>query len=176
MRIFLIFFIEIRLDVRFATQPLLNSIRTFAISGVSVITPTPLAEMDFTSLFTMLKIISMSWIIRSSITLTSVPRGLNCANLCTSMNMGLSCMSCTARNAGLNLSTCPTWNFIPDSSASFTNCLASSIVLANGFSTKTCLAFLIAFSQISKCWVVGAATSIAVHASINMSASRKRGS
>jgi hypothetical protein len=68
---------EILEEVRLATQPLLNSILTLAISGVSVITPTPLAEMNFTSLFTMLRIISISWIIRSSITLTSVPLGLN---------------------------------------------------------------------------------------------------
>src|SRR5215204_3176649 len=47
-RILRIFFIEMRLDVRLATQPLLNSIRTFAISGVSVITATPFEEMAFT--------------------------------------------------------------------------------------------------------------------------------
>ena len=81
-------FIEILLEVRLATHPLLNSIRTFAISGVSVITATPLDEIFLTSLFTMLRMISISWIMRSRITLTSVPRGLNWASRCTSINMG----------------------------------------------------------------------------------------
>ena len=39
--------------------------------------------------FTRLRMISISCIIRSRITLTSVPLGLNCARRCTSMNMGL---------------------------------------------------------------------------------------
>src|SRR5918993_1403746 len=70
-RILRIFFIEMRLLVRLATHPLSNSIRTLAISGVSLITDTPFAEIDFTLLFTRLSIISMSWIMRSRITLTS---------------------------------------------------------------------------------------------------------
>src|ERR1700748_1381827 len=47
---------EMRLEVRLATQPLLNSIRTLAMSGVSVMTATPLAELLFTSLLTRLNI------------------------------------------------------------------------------------------------------------------------
>ena len=80
----------ILLLVKLATQPLLNSILTLAISGVSVSTATPLADIFLISLFTILKIISISCIIKSKITLTSVPLGLNCAKRCTSINKGLS--------------------------------------------------------------------------------------
>jgi hypothetical protein len=40
-----ILFMDILDEVRLATQPLLNSILTFAISGVSVITATPFADI-----------------------------------------------------------------------------------------------------------------------------------
>ena len=78
---FLMFFREMRLAVRFATQPFANSIRALAMSGVSLITETPLAWIFFTSDFTTLRMISISWIMRSSTTGTSVPRGLNSASL-----------------------------------------------------------------------------------------------
>ena len=54
------FFIEIRLAVRFATQPFSNSMRAFAMSGVSLITQTPLAFMFLTGELTTLKMMSIS--------------------------------------------------------------------------------------------------------------------
>ena len=54
------FLSEIRLAVKLATQPLTNSIRALAISGVSLITETPLADTFLTLDLTTLKITSMS--------------------------------------------------------------------------------------------------------------------
>ena len=54
------FFNDILLEVKLATQPFSNSIRAFAISGVSLITETPLAFTLLTFDFTTLKIMSMS--------------------------------------------------------------------------------------------------------------------
>ena len=99
------FFMEILLAVKFATQPFSNSILAFAISGVSEITEIPLACTFFTLEFTTDKIISISCIIKSKTTGTSVPLGLNSANLCVSINIGVSILSLTAVNAGLKRST-----------------------------------------------------------------------
>ena len=51
-RILRIFFCEIRLAVRLATQPPSNSRRAFAISNSSVTTGIPLAWIDITGVFT----------------------------------------------------------------------------------------------------------------------------
>ena len=52
---------------------------------------------------------SMSWIIRSSTTSTSVPRGWNGAMRCDSMNSGRSITSSSASTAALKRSRWPTW-------------------------------------------------------------------
>ena len=65
----------------------------------------------FALAFTMLSIMSMSCIIRSNITDTSVPRGLNCAKRCASINIGFTVRSFTAKKAGLKRSTWPTITF-----------------------------------------------------------------
>ena len=80
-RVFLIFFIEILLAVKLATQPFSNSILAFAISGVLLITETPDAETILTLDLTILKRMSISWIIKSCMTSTSVALPLNGATL-----------------------------------------------------------------------------------------------
>jgi hypothetical protein len=75
-RISRFFFRLMRLALRLATQPFSNSMRALAMSSVFESTLTPTLSIlrigDFTSASTM----PMSWIIRSSTTPTSVPRGL----------------------------------------------------------------------------------------------------
>ncbi|MBC7844707.1 MAG: hypothetical protein H7099_20560 [Gemmatimonadaceae bacterium] len=67
---------ETRLAVIVATAPLANSRRAFAMSSVSVSTGTPTALTSITGLPTIVATRSMSWIIRSSTTATSAPRGV----------------------------------------------------------------------------------------------------
>ena len=138
------FFIEIRLAVKLATQPFSNSILALAISGVSLITDTPLALTFFTLDCTTLKIASISCIIKSSTTGTSVPRGLNSASRWASINIGFSIMFLVAINAGLNRSTWPTCPFTLFSLAKAIISRASSTVLEIGFSMKTCFPDLMA--------------------------------
>ena len=68
----------------------------------------PIASTDTTGERTMLKIRSMSWIIRSSTTSTSVPRCLNGASRADSMKRGTVRVGCTARTAALKRSRWPT--------------------------------------------------------------------
>ncbi len=55
----------------------------------------------------------MSWIIRSRITSTSVPRGVNGASRCDSMNRGSPSTSSSAISAALKRSRWPTWRTAP---------------------------------------------------------------
>jgi len=64
-----------RLAVTFAMQPFSKRSRTFAMSSLLLKIGTPTARMSTTLDFTRCRMISRSWIIRSRITLTSVPRG-----------------------------------------------------------------------------------------------------
>ena len=57
---FLIFFNEILLAVKLATQPFLNSTLALVMSGVLLITLTPFALTSITSDFTTFNTISMS--------------------------------------------------------------------------------------------------------------------
>ena len=77
-----------RLAVTSATQPFAKRMRAFAMSISSVNTGAPIASIDAIGERTMCSIRSMSWIMRSSTTLTSVPRGLNGASRFDSMKRG----------------------------------------------------------------------------------------
>ena len=169
------FFKLIRLAVRLATQPFSNVIRALAMSGLSLTTATPLACTFFTGDPTTVSTMSMSWIIRSSTTLTSVPRGLNCARRCVSMNMGRSKWGSAARKAGLKRSTWPICTFTPLLRASSTRSSASSIVLASGFSMNTCLPAFIASEADRWCVIVGVTISTASAFAINSAGSGKAG-
>ena len=134
-----------RLDVMFATHPLSNSSRTFAMSADLLSTGTPTACTSFTALPTRWRMISRSWIIRSSTTLTSVPRGCRPsrgggygASRCASMNRGAA--ACCSRNpsTGLKRSTWPTCRIALCCRAAATRSCASSVVAAIGFSTSRC--------------------------------------
>src|SRR3990170_2921974 len=72
MRILRSFLSDILLEVTLATQAEPNSMRAFAMSTVFDMTGMHTACMAFTGDFTMLSIMSMSCIIRSSTTSTSV--------------------------------------------------------------------------------------------------------
>ena len=109
----------------------------------------------------------MSCIIKSKTTGTSVPLGLNSANLCVSINIGLTICSFAALNAGLKRSTCPTCPFTPCFSAKAINALASSMVVVIGFSINTCFPLVIAFCATSKCERVGVTISITSTASMS---------
>ncbi len=75
------------------------------MSDVSEITEKPDASIFFISDFTKLNSISMSCIIKSNTTETSVPLGLNSANLWASINSGESIEDFITSKAGLYLST-----------------------------------------------------------------------
>ncbi len=127
-----------RLAETSATQPSANSMRALAMSTAGVSTGKPLARTAVISLRAKLRIRSMSWIMRSSTTFTSMPRGLKIASRSDSMNSGRVIWSRTARIAGLNRSRCPTWNIKPWRAASSTSSAASSTVRVTGFSTRMC--------------------------------------
>ena len=168
------FFIEIRLAVRLATQPFSNSIRALVISGEWLITIALLADMCFTFDFTTLSMTSISCIIRSSTTGTSVPRGLNSAKRCASINIGSCIWWRTAVKAGLKRSTCPTCPFTWWASAKAIICSASSTVVAIGFSIKRCLPALMIFSAQAKWLSVGVTTSTISQAAMRASTLSKR--
>ena len=144
------FFNEILLAVKLATQPFLNSTLALVMSGVLLIAQTPFAFTSLTSESTSLSTISMSWIIKSNTTETSFPLGLNSANLWHSINLGSFMVLMTELIAGLNLSTWPTWPINFFFLLSFTNNSASSTLVVMGFSIKTCLFFSKQFLAISK--------------------------
>ena len=75
MRISRAFFVLMRLALRFATQPFWNWIRALAISSLFDRTVTPTLSIFAMGDFTSSRTMPMSWIIRSSTTPTSVPRG-----------------------------------------------------------------------------------------------------
>ena len=79
----------------------------------------------------------MSWIMRSSTTATSAPRGVNGASRSLSMNRGRSTNGSAARIARLNRSTWPVCNTTPCACAAATSSSASSTVAAIGFSIST---------------------------------------
>ena len=84
-----------------------------------VTTGMPEALMRTTGDFTKLRMMSMSWIMRSSTTLTSVPRFLKMPSRWDSMNMGRFTRPFKATTAGLNRSRCPTWRISPPALASW---------------------------------------------------------
>ena len=104
---------DTRLAVMFATAPASNERRAFAMSTNGVSTGTPTADTDRTAPPTNVRTRSMSWIIRSSTTATSEPRGLNGARRLLSMNRGDSTNGNAARTARLNRSTCPVCTTAP---------------------------------------------------------------
>ena len=75
MRISRAFFRLIRLALRFATHPFSNSMRAFAMSSVLERMLIPALSILAIGDLTSARMIPMSWIIRSSTTPTSVPRG-----------------------------------------------------------------------------------------------------
>ena len=79
---------DTRLAVMLATAPASNVIRALAMSTNGVSTGTPTADTERTPPPTNVRTRSMSWIIRSSTTATSEPRGLNGASRSLSMNRG----------------------------------------------------------------------------------------
>ena len=104
-------------------------------NGVS--TGTPTAATELTRPPTNVRTRSMSWIIRSSTTATSAPRGLNGASRSLSMKRGASTYGNAARTARLNRSTCPVCTSAPVRAAIASSASASSSVVAIGFSTST---------------------------------------
>src|SRR5439155_960323 len=107
-RILRIFSRETRLAVRFATQPLANVSRAFAMSMRGVSTGTPTACTSITRDLVSQSARSRSWIMRSRITSTSMPRGTIGASRCASMNRGALRWGRDAWTAGLKRSTWPT--------------------------------------------------------------------
>ena len=79
---------EMRLAVIVATQPFSNRTRALAISSNWLETAAPSASTLAIGLLTRLSTRSRSWIIRSRITETSVPRGLNGAMRVASIYSG----------------------------------------------------------------------------------------
>ena len=69
-------FSEMRLAVMVATQPFWKRTRALAMSSCSLLTAAPTASTLAIGLSTKERTRSRSWIIRSRMTETSVPRGL----------------------------------------------------------------------------------------------------
>ena len=90
MRIFRSRSLDTRLAVMLATAPLANFNRAFAMSTDDVNNGTPTAATSTTRSGMSVRIKSMSWIMRSSTTATSAPRGVNGASRSLSMNRGRS--------------------------------------------------------------------------------------
>src|SRR5437762_970461 len=163
MRIFRFRSREMRLEVMFATAPEVNVTRALAMSSVGVSTGTPTAEMSRAPAPTSVSSRSMSWIMRSSTTATSDPRGLNGASLSLSMNRG--CLTCgsAARTARLKRSMWPICTITPFFPASARRASASSRVAVMGFSMNTCLPRSIAALATVKCADVGTTMMNALH-------------
>ena len=102
---------EIRLAVTLATAPFSNLMRALAISSSSDTTATPEASMDFTGDLTSERMTSISWIMRSSTTATSLPRGWNCAMRCDSKKRGSSRYGSAAKQRGIKPLDMPNLNF-----------------------------------------------------------------
>ena len=98
-----------RLAVTLATQPPSKCSLALAMSSRPESTGTPTASTAASGAPTSSWIRSMSWIIRSSTTSTSVPRGWNGAMRCDSTNSGRSITSPSASTAALKRSRWPTW-------------------------------------------------------------------
>ena len=137
MRIRRMFSMEMRLTVMLAVQPSVNTMRALAMSVSGVTTGAPAVRIWSMSAWTMERMMSMSWIIRSSTTSTSVPRSLNTDSRCASMNSGWVSSGCMASTAGLNRSRWPTWRMRPRSRARAMRSSASARVVVMGFSTST---------------------------------------
>ena len=131
MRSFRIRSRDTRLAVMFATAPASNVIRAFAMSTNGVSTGTPTADTCDTPPPTNVRTRSMSWIIRSSTTATSDPRGLNGASRSLSMNRGSSTYGSAARTARLNRSTWPVCTTAPVRFAIASSASASSSVVGD---------------------------------------------
>ena len=125
-----------RLAVTLATQPPTKPMRALAMSMVSDSTEMPLAEIDSISRSTRCRIRSISWIIRSSTTLTSVARAVNGASRVDSMKRGPSSRSETPSSTLLKRSMWPTCSTSPPARASAISSAASSTVVVTGFSIR----------------------------------------
>ena len=119
---------DTRLAVMFATAPDEKTRRALAMSTNDVRIGTPTACTWSTCSPTSVRIRSMSWIIRSSTTATSAPRGLNGASRSLSMKRGRSTYASAPRIARLNRSTCPVWISAPVRSAIARSSSASASV------------------------------------------------
>jgi predicted dehydrogenase len=100
-----VFSSETRLAVISATLPSSKTRRALAMSTESVRTGVPTAWTDASSLRASPSTRSMSWIIRSRMTVTSVPRGWKGARRSDSMKRGESMCGMQLRTAGLKRST-----------------------------------------------------------------------
>ena len=128
---------EIRLAVIVATQPLTNRTRALAMSSDGEDTAAPNASTLSISLSTSDSTRSRSWIIRSRITDTSVPRGLYGAIRVASIYNGRVIRLLIARCSAENRSKWPTCNTNPFAAASAASASACAKVAAIGFSTST---------------------------------------
>jgi hypothetical protein len=128
---------DTRLAVISATAPPSKTSLALAMSIRDVSTGVPTAWNESRGLSTRPSTRSMSWIIRSSTTPTSVPRGPNGASRSDSRKRGSSRCGRAPRTAGLYRSTWPTAILSPRRSARSTRSSASSRVPATGFSTRT---------------------------------------
>ena len=160
---------ETRLAVMFATAPESKVRRALAMStnGVSTGTPTACTDDDLppTSVSTR----SMSWIMRSSTTATSAPRGLNGASRSLWMKRGASTKGSAARMARLNRSTCPVCTSAPCRPARASIASASSSVTAMGFSISAWMPRASTCCATAKCDGVG--TTIVTASTTSSSAS-----
>ncbi len=157
----------------FATAPPSKVTRALAMSVLPVSTGTPTASTVSTGRPASPRTRSMSWIIRSSTTATSVPRGLKGARRCDSMKRGSSRYGSQARSAPLKRSTCPVATLTPRDAAASTIRFASSSVEAIGFSISRWTPASIAASETSAWRVVGTATTAASTCSSSSSRERK---
>src|SRR5271156_678567 len=129
--------VETRLAVTLATVPVENSMRTCAISTLSVITGMPTAFKSTTGAPTSASRMSKSWIITSYTTSISRLRGVKIPRRCTSKNIGLETIFIAATTAGLNRSRCPICRMRLLRCAEAIKPSASPSDAAMGFSTST---------------------------------------
>ena len=123
----------------FATQPFSKRSRAFAMSSPRLNTGTPTASTLFNGERTRCRMISMSWIIRSSTTPISMLRFGYGESRCDSMKRGRVSRDSSAPSTGLNRSMWPTCRTSPRAWASSARAFASVAVSVIGFSTRTCL-------------------------------------
>ncbi len=128
---------EIRLAVRFATQPLGNVNRALAMSMFRVSTGMPTASMRSGCSPRICCRMSRSWIIRSRTTSMSVARSEKGPMRWASTKRGLRMRPPMHSSAELNHSRCPTCSTRPPASARASSFSASRRLAAIGFSTST---------------------------------------